>query len=905
MIRETESRIVSRLFAFEFFHGAAVALYFTAAISIFLRHIGTQGLPEVYVLSAFLLWGAGLIYNFLEHRLTTVKLVFGILAFNGICILVFRILSGFRHGPWFLYVFLAAFNVFYLLENLEFWGLAALLFDVRQSKRLFAIVSAGDLPAKLIGYMMALIFTTAAGTIDLLWVATGCLAVSMLIFWSMSRTETFKSLTPSTHHHFATQSLQNIQASLTGNRLILQVALVSFFSFSFYVLASFMLYGYVERKFHTDASLATFFAFFYGASRMLTLIIKPVFTGRMLDKLGLRKSLLIAPVILLALGVAALIISSGSSDLMVFYMIMIVAVAVDLLRSVIELPVLLATLQPLPVRQRLRGHTIIKGLMDPFAYLSIGLLLFAVMAQRGVLDFELLFAILIFIAVAWILFTFFVDRSYIRMLTAAIRKRTLDERDISLTDADSINFLASRLENGTPEEASAVLHLVSSQPAGHDGLYLKALKHHAPEVRLLALKMIQENPGPAFLPELIKMLEEKPDPESTAQLVRTVAVLDFQLDLSPYLAHENPGVAAAAAMGMLTRENTQKAEAEDYLFGLLSSGEENQQISFLTLVADMSVFKFSGAVLDLCGHQNSRIRRQALQAAGKLATPESISRLLDLYRETGNDLPILDGLYAAGMAALPGIREAIRSGKCTTSQRRRLYKLVGKIGNEDSLFLLQQFLEEFPEDADQLLFLLHQLHFRAETNSQTFRIHIEENLEMAAYNLFRLQFMKGQHKEFGIFIQALELELIATRNRLFWLFSFLYNEEKIRRIRSGIDLGSREALANALELIGMEVPREYADPFIIIYEKADLREKCDLLKKHYREHTITMDHLVRDVLITEAHGFSDWTKSALIYCFRGHLEDKYRKMVTSCLESEDPILRETAGFILEQKITDL
>src|SRR5207244_10745283 len=74
------------------------------------------------------------------------------------------------HHGWVLYLMLAWFNVLYLVNNLQFWGVAALLFDLRQSKRLFAVISAGDIPAKFIGYSLAgvVLHYTGASTRNLL-----------------------------------------------------------------------------------------------------------------------------------------------------------------------------------------------------------------------------------------------------------------------------------------------------------------------------------------------------------------------------------------------------------------------------------------------------------------------------------------------------------------------------------------------------------------------------------------------------------------------------------------------------------------------------------------------------------------------------------------------------------------
>ena len=150
--------MISRLFVFEFFQGAAIALYFISAISIFVDHLPPTELPKVFILSAFLLWLFGFLYSKLEHGYLTRHIIYFVLTFNALCIVAFRLLMDFQTEKWFLFLFLGAFNILYLLNNLEFWGLVSLLYDVRQSKRLFAIVSAWDGPARMVGYGIAFVF---------------------------------------------------------------------------------------------------------------------------------------------------------------------------------------------------------------------------------------------------------------------------------------------------------------------------------------------------------------------------------------------------------------------------------------------------------------------------------------------------------------------------------------------------------------------------------------------------------------------------------------------------------------------------------------------------------------------------------------------------------------------------
>ena len=166
-IRAEEGWLVKKLFLLQFFQGAGIAFFFTAAFALFLARFPITELPFVFIYSSLLLWLFGFIYSRIEHKFDISTLSVIITVFMIASMLLFRLAFQFIKTDWFLYWMLAWFNVLYLLNNLEFWGVASLLFDARQSKRLFGVISAGDIPAKLIGYSFALVIVEYIGTINL------------------------------------------------------------------------------------------------------------------------------------------------------------------------------------------------------------------------------------------------------------------------------------------------------------------------------------------------------------------------------------------------------------------------------------------------------------------------------------------------------------------------------------------------------------------------------------------------------------------------------------------------------------------------------------------------------------------------------------------------------------------
>jgi ATP:ADP antiporter, AAA family len=900
MIRKSEIRLVEKLFIFEFFQGAAIALYFTTAISIFLEQKPTSELPIVFILSALLLWLFGFIYSKLENKLPFRSVILTVLIFNLSAIVLFRLLMQHQEETWFLFLFLAFFNVLYLLNNLEFWGLSALLFDVRQSKRLFGIVSAGDVPAKMLGYLTAFVMVPYIGTANLLWVAAVLMSVSFLIFQPlMAIAEVDKLDKPSSHHH-ATFSFRSIRMALRVNPLIRKIAIISFFSFCCLITITFVFYGYVKQEFKNDKDLAAFFAIFFAVVRGITLLIKIAGTNRLVNRIGLQKSLVLTPVLLFFLCLPALYYSGLDSFKNTFYMFGVVAVMLEVLRSAILTPVLLASMQPLPTHQRLRGHTIIKGFMDPVAFFFTGIILLLLPTVEGKVDFSLVSLFLLLMIVGWIYFSLTFEKEYINTLKVAVRDRTLHARDISFTDKDSLNFLMNRLVIGSEKEAISVLQFVSSQPQQNTPFLAEALKHNSTMVQLYSLDLIKLQKDEGLLPQIQNLMHSTTDKLILSRAINTISAIAPKTDLSEYISHPDPDVSHAATLALLSFSNfkdNKKAESE--VEKLFASPDLNDKIKALQIVGELKSTFFAAKVIELMQDPLPAVRKASRIAASKIGTPELINHLLSEFASTNNDTDIMEALQLSGTSALTGIKDFLIKQKCSGTKSRKLVSLLGKIGGADSVKILEECLRRFPENANNILLSLHQANIKSSDGEKQYLFTIRENLVAASLMLFKLQFAT-QHYTHKIVSRALELELLGIRNKCLWLFSFLYDSEKIKRAQIGFDLNTKESVANAIELINMAVPKEFAVPFSIIYENASVDDKCLLLKKSVQPPLLTDASLVKNILFDVDYIFNNWTKSCVLYSLAENKVALNLEFIEPFRNSEDKVLKNTADFLVDK-----
>jgi ATP:ADP antiporter, AAA family len=900
MIRESEAGLVSKLFIFEFFQGAAIAIFYTAAVSIFLTYLPVSDLPKVFVLAAVLLWLTGFVYNKLEHRLSIQRIILIGLLFNLALILVFKIMMPLKENPVFLFLFLASFNVVYLFNNLEFWGLASLLFDVRQSKRLFSIVSAGDIPAKMIGYISAVLIVPLIGTENLLWLAAGFLMIALIIYSPLMRLREIKQLSHS--HQHSTESIRGIQSALMGNKLIRHIAFVSFFSFCCFIIVSFIFYGYIKHEFKTDKSLAGFFAIFLACIRGITLVIKLAVTNRLVDKIGLRISLLITPVLLLVFCVVTIFYINQVSSKSAFYFFGMMAITVDVLRSAIVTPVILATLQPLPAKQRLRGHTIIKGLMDPFAFLATGIILWIIPTGEKEINFNVLGIILLFLIVCWIWFSVSVDKKYLKALLSAIQKRSFNERDILVTDTQSLEFLLNKIKEGDEAEAISVLRLISAQPIDKKDFLDAAVNHSSLNVQKLALKQIEDEKSHELIPALQKLLYDTPGLVLKEAIIHTLNKIGAETDLSYFFNHKDEAIEQSCVAAYLNSNNESfRKQGIDKLSGWFASSGEADLIKALKVAGETKDDRFISDISGLMQHHDPAIRQAAYESAGISGQSVLVEKLFSEFQQSEDaDNIIISALEKTGDYCLPAVKNYLWKQRSEGIKSKKLIMMLGKMKGTATNELLEKILLDFPEKADIVLPAMLKKDIQSKGNEEPYKKAIKEKLEAASTIVFSLEYLNRSAEKDPVLQKALELELVTIRNNCLDLFYFLYDQGKISKAKTGFDINTKESIANALELILVAVVPEFASLFILIFEKSVLHDKVLELKKITREPHVNDEILLKDILFDVGYHYNNWTKACMLYSLKNKRVSIDREFIRPFTFSDNAVLKNTAEFIISE-----
>ena len=897
-----EGKVVKQLYLFQFFQGAGIAFFFTSSFAQFLKKFPITELPWVMIWSAFLLWLAGLLYTSLEHKFGLRKFNFMVIILMTSSILILWIVNSQIEQGWFLYLMLAWFNVLYLINNLQFWGIAALLFDLRQSKRLFAVISSGDIPAKFIGYSLALVFVPYTGTQNLLLLGAGCMLASIPFF---NRVITSGQLETNVHadgkhatHH--PQQFKTLIKNLADNTYIRRIAFISLLAATCVILVNYGFYGEVKKAHHGDVALASFIAFFSGGIRFIAFITKMVFSSRLTATAGVKHALFITPIGMILLMV--IIIAANwiiPDQKAIFYLFGVAAMLVEVLRTSFNSPVLLTLMQPLPTHERLRAHNIVKGIMDPFASLLSGIFLLSLFYMHSRVDLVFLSYVLLILGGLWILGVVLVNRQYLKILIRTIGNRYFSREEFDLNDATVIQKLTDKMMTGTDAEAISILRMLSSKIDNiAEHLIAQLLQHNSDQIKLETLRLIGVRNITKTKDNIAAMLLSELSDEVRDQAIMTFCkIAETNQDLSPWLDHSQKRIRKAAITGILANTDLKiKKRGEDELSSLLMSNDREDKLAAVSTLTDLKDEYDHQAHAQLINDEDPHIRTLAMKAVGKACLAETVAALT--RHISRQEKQVVSSLYEAGTIAVPQIRQLINDHQTPESLRRNLIALCGKIGGESAQHLLLELLRKHDHDLTFIIKALYRCRYIADENTMKLFETISRKYIIYGVELLHMQQLLSKRATYyAILNNSLQLELQEIREALLCVFGCMYDREKINQAKYGLNASHKESIANAMEIVELLVKKDIGRQFNIMFEKTTIEQRCAALKSLFTQRQFgEIEHILGRILSEKPIQYYNWTKAYSLYVSKKYLHHLDHDLFKKYIHSDSKLLKETALF---------
>ena len=643
-----------------FLNGLGIALAYTTITSLIVEAHVVHDLPQIYILTGGVLLFSGYIYSKLEHAFQPSKLFSGVLIFLSLWgVLMYLSIGSTGHQFLILAIAFATYYLIYYLSNLEYWGSASLLFDVREGKRLFGLLSVGESIAKITGYAITPLIISTFNVQGIFLIVALSFFLAFIIFRTLSgHYHSSMSLSHDHSHHDEESGTiithLSIKKILTQNKFKTFISLFALISSLSLFLIHYAFLVRVEEKYVDLDNIAVFIASLLSIAKFLNLSIKVFLSSRMFQTFGLRAMLLLLPItlcIVTLVGVFGVTAGQPSEDFIITIFAIIFLID-EVLRTSLYTPAYLTLFQPLTKAKRLEGHTLSKGIMEPIGIAIAGVVLYTLI-ESHIFNLEAVSYIILFWLVIWIIAGTQLYKAYLGILKNALKTKLLNRGTLNLTK-DEVKLLKE-----------------------------VKLKSEDPNAQLYALQMLGGRLKKSERRDVIKNLLHAEDPfilKTAINYVQEHRINGVAEALEEHLEHGDVEVTKAAIHAFC---DLKKTECIEHFLEIIDTVDIERQDTIIAGAIKYGglagAIEFGRRLLDMLNDESAAKRIRAAYIIGEIGNENYYQPLMDLLKD-----PELDVRKAAVIAAGKVKNTALVPSLLKAGKKRRLFleakKSLGKFG---------------------------------------------------------------------------------------------------------------------------------------------------------------------------------------------------------------------------------
>jgi len=850
---------------------------------------------------------AGKIYEYYEHHLILERLSLGTMLASLFMVAAVMLLLWLGHGIATAIAIMVGYRVIYLLINLEFWGLSALVFDVRQSKRLFSVIGSGDMPAKALGAVLAVLIHSPSVLMILLVIS---LVFFALAFYTQILTFRHTQI-PNPHHARPRQSTPTqsaiVEKYFGGNKLVTALCLGMVAIAATATWIEYHFFVNVKYKFHSQHEVIFFVGSLLTGTYVISTFVKLLFSGKTVERFGVRYTLYLLPLTTILISLGLLISSYFRKDepsLLVYYCI--AYLLFELVRRTIFDPVFLVLFQPLSTKYRLKGHTLAKGFYEPLGMLIAGALLWVVYSQK-LSDISLTFDLSLLFAVAGLFIFRKAYQQYIVELKSAISKRFIRSGEMA-SPVEALPIIVGNLKSERKEEViNAIDWLAKYKKSVLRKNIDFLLKNPHVQVRLKTLQTLFDLENPELSESFYNYLELEPDTACQTLAVR-IACTSLNLSnekIARYLSHQDPDIVRGAIVGCFEAHKALPL-IHGTLRKLFVSDKEQFQLVALDCIRSVGIPSYEDAIKNLLLHGTLKVRQLALDVIASSGSGQLLPALKPFLSSTASSGALsrstVSSLLKSGNAGIPILQEWLDEDKGGD----KIATLIKVSEKQKHDFILPILFEHIKN-------IYHQKHsiHRDNIKNINLSVHLSALKVLANYSLSAEQksviseFVEKELIHSYLLLNAmtenasdktwnnsLEYELELTSQRLFYLFMLLYDKDAVQNAWKGIKHASKEKRANSLEMIESLLPRLLYPSLHALFEDIPIAKKRDALRQ-YLGNQDTEVSIVPLIIQRLEQSFTPWTIALALSSW--DVKDDEIPVLKSLLSHPTRLIRDAAG----------
>ncbi len=599
-IKPGESRMAYLLIGVMIFTSMGAALGGTGIEALFFARFGVEYLPYMFlglgVTSMIMSFGVTAVLSRIPRQVlyTTVPLLMAI-------VLVFARFALLTGTNWLYPALWLGKEVLNILISLVIWGIAGVVCDTRQAKRLFPLFNASRILGQVIGGFVTGLMVAAIGTENLLLVWAGSLLLAFLLSRALLAHQQFQAAPERKSRRRQPRLIDEMQRGyryVRGSSLMKWIAISTVFFSILYFSISLPFSRAATEQYSNEDSLAAFLGLFNGVSTGAAFLASLLLANRLFARFGIMLCILALPILYL-IGFASLAV------LPVFSIIVAFRFAQLFWISGIADPAWQTMFNVVPSERRDQVRAFISGVPEQAGTFIAGGIL--IIGEQALTPQQLYFVGLF--AAACCTYTIYqARRGYNHALIEALRAGRpqlfySQEQPFGGFHQDAVAVQTAL--NGL-RDSDAVIRRVSAEILGHISLPESAsalvdrLSDDDPLVRAACLRALtQSRAAPALLDIAASLADPDPDVRFEAvTALSTLAGYPYGLTtyISPRLEDANARVSTRAAV-VLLRLDRADDKAKKHLRQMAMMGEVEEReyaIEALGDWGDTEAFLFLG-----------------------------------------------------------------------------------------------------------------------------------------------------------------------------------------------------------------------------------------------------------------------------------------------------------------------
>jgi HEAT repeat protein len=881
-----------------FFTGISTVFFETAASALFLAHYDAALLPYVYLLAALVSIGTGFGYTRAKERVAFAPLMGGTLvSMLGLTCLL-RLGLSLGEAGWLIFAMMIVYRLLSMLTDLEYWAVAARLYDVRQSKRLFGLVGSGEVAARVVGSFSVALLVHDLGVANLLWISAGGLGACLAILVLLLRWFPDVGSRGAEEAEASGSRDRRVVRSIWSSPYLKAIFILSFFGVLGKYFVDFAFLSEMQTRWHEVETLASFFGIFSGVTQLVNLAIRVLVSGRLLNRFGILVGLLVLPAAHFLCTVAILAVAAVPLPAAIFWLAIFNQGLYKTLKHPVDNPSFKVLYQPLPRRERLAAQIGVEVIVTPIAIGLAAALM--ILFSRPSLATGRPFAVLMLLNfTGWAAAAFFAFREYRKALVQALAKRTLDRTEFSLEDEHSITLVRAKLSSERADEVIFALDLL--QRIEHPSLSLhfqELLAHPSPDVRFYVLLTIEKRPLAELAYAVSRVVGRDPSARVQAVALRALVALgDPRGEVPAYLGHPDREVERGALIGLLQGlEESANRRARVRVLELCRSEIADDRVLGARVLGETQLPEVE--ILDcLLRDEHPEVRRAALRAAGRRKDERFLPRIIEHLAEARYRSDAARALMEAGEKAGLPLARALVNPATSSVLRLRIAHLTRRLSAFHHREALWHVYESGAGQVRQVaLEALESLRYHVEEGgAEKLLSCVEAEVRESAWKLGILRDIEGSTALHSL-AQSLREEVAQARARVFLLLAFLYDLETVVSARDNLESASREKRAYAAEILEVTLSQELKELALPLLDYGSAEDCLSRLGRRFPQTARKPSESVTEILRASGGDVRNWTRACAIYGATSLETNGFSTELARLAGDPSPLVAETARW---------